>query len=39
MYEHITDITDTKLIDINKLNDLMKLIDSLLKLKKENNYL
>ena len=39
MYEHITDITDTKIIDINKLNDLMKLIDSLLKLKKENNYL
>ncbi len=22
MYEHITDITETKLIDVNKLNDL-----------------
>ena len=35
MYDHITDISDTKLREVNKLNDLMKLINELLEIKKE----
>ena len=34
MYEHILNITETQLIDINKKNDLMLLINELVKLKK-----
>ena len=33
LYEHILNITDTELIDINKKNDLIKLIDELVELK------
>ena len=32
MYEHILNITDTQLFDINKKNDLMLLINELVKL-------
>jgi len=32
MYEHILNITDTQLLDINKKNDLMLLINELVKL-------
>ena len=32
MYEHILTITDTQLLDINKKNDLMLLINELVKL-------
>ena len=35
MFEHITDITDTKLREINKLNDLIKIINELQIIKKE----
>ena len=33
MYEHLLNITETSLIDINKKNDLMLLINELVKLK------
>jgi len=33
MYEHILNITETSLIDINKKNDLMLLVNELVKLK------
>jgi len=38
MYHHITDITDTKLIAVNKLDDLIKLIENLLKIKKRISF-
>ena len=34
MYEHLLNITETELIDINKKNDLMILINELVKLKR-----
>ena len=34
MYEHLLNITETELIDINKKNDLMLLINELVKLMK-----
>ena len=37
MFEHITDITDTKLLEVNKLSDLTLLIEKLITIKKSIN--
>ena len=39
MFEHILDLTDTRLQDVNKQNDLIKLIDELYKLKQQIKFL
>ena len=39
MFEHILDITGTRLLDVNKQNDLMILINELCKLKQQVKFL
>ena len=38
MYEYILDLTDTRLREPNQLNDLMLLVEDLLKIKKEKDF-
>jgi len=39
MFEHILDLTGTRLQDVNKQNDLIKLIDELCRLKQQIKFI